>query len=161
MDCTQYLKVSDLDGEGKCEDAYRLLLKLAAGRDPLALLELSSRNFSTNGYTPPVFALPPDIEKSKSLAREGEQVLLDLAAKQDGEAMRILGNLYLGHFSPHHKSYETAKDWLHKSFDAGCHFAANDLSVFYSGIDMEKAKYWRQQAVQHGCCVIGPWQSEG
>lgn len=164
MDCTRFLKVSELDSEGKCEDAYRLLLQLATERDPLALLELSCRNFSTNGFSPPVFPLPPDIEKSKSFAREGEQVLLDLAAEKDGEAMRTLGNIFLGLTLPHHPDFaeyldrQKAKEWLLKAFEAGCYFAANDLA-FYFGENIEEAKFWRGQAVQHGCCVISPLEA--
>jgi hypothetical protein len=44
--------------------------------------------------------------------------------------------------------------WLLKAFEAKCYFAANDLATFYQGSDLEKAKYYYQQAEHHDSRVI-------
>lgn len=160
MDTESYLEVSNLDRAGKREEAFKLLLKLADERHPLALVELSSRYFSTEGYSPPVYPLEPDREKSETLAKEGERELRRLAEAQDGEAMRMLGYLHLSLLCPFPKNVDEAKRWLHRAYEAGCYFAANDLHTYYLGSDMEKARYWYREAEKHNCRVVFNEQCE-
>src|SRR5688500_9504171 len=96
MDTERYLKVFDLERDGKLEDGYRLLVSLASEKHPLALVELGTRHISTEGQSPPVLSLPPDPQKGKELIEEGKLALEELASKGDGEAMRMLAYLYLG-----------------------------------------------------------------
>lgn len=37
---------------------------------------------------------------------------------------------------------------------AKCYCAANELATFYVGSDLEKAKFWYQEAERHNCRVI-------
>ena len=140
MNTESYLEVSNLDKLGKHREAFELLVRLADERHPLALLELSSRYLTTEGYSPPVFPLEPDHEKSDSLAKEGEIELRRLADSQDGEAMRMLGYLHLGQLCPYTKNITEAERWFHRAYKAGCYFAANDLHTFYLGSDIEKGE---------------------
>lgn len=155
MDNDQYNLVFDLEREGKKEEALKLLQRLADEDHPMALLELSMRYFSTDGYTNPVFPLEPDNVKSEELSKRGKEKLEELAESGDGEAMRILAYIYLGLIGvDFKKSANLGEEWLLKAYKANCYFAANDLACFYQGSDLEKAKFYYQEAERHGCRVI-------
>ena len=161
MDNEQYNSVSNLEWNGKVEEGFRLLERLAKEEHPMALLDLSARYWSIEGYAHPVFPLEPDHAKSEELAKRAKKKLEEMAKKKDGEAMRMLAYTYLGHWGPYlEKSIEQAEQWLLEAYDAGCHFAANDLSHFYANSDVEKAKYWYQEAEKHNCRVIYHEQCE-
>ena len=71
------------------------------------------------------------------------------------EVMRMLASIYLGHWHPvHEKSVENAEKLLLKAYAANCYFAANDLAIFYIGSDLDKAKFWYQEAERHNCRLI-------
>lgn len=149
------MDVLDLEQAGEKERAWQLLNLLAVEEDPLALLDLATRYFSTEGFTYPVHPVEPDRNKSDELATKGKEILERRAEAGDGDAMRILACTYLGHWHPIHEvSIKKAEYWLLKAFDAGCYFAANDLAPFYQEQDIEKAKYWYRMAERHNCRVI-------
>ena len=155
MDNDQYNLVFELEREGKKVEALQLLQHLADEDHPMALLELSMRYFSTDGYTSPVLPLEPDNVKSDELSKRGKEKLEELAEAGDGEAMRILAYTYLGLIGiDFEKSVELGEKWLLKAYEANCYFAANDLASFYQGSDLEKAKHYYQEAERHGCRVI-------
>lgn len=161
MDNEQYNSVSDLERDGKTEEGFRLLERLAQEEHPVALLDLSARYWSIEGYAHPVFSLKPDHAKSEELAKRAKKKLEEMVQDKDGEAMRMLAYTYLGHWGPYlEKSIEQAEQWLLKAYEAGCYFAANDLSSFYVNSDLEKAKYWYQEAERHNCRVIYHEQCE-
>jgi hypothetical protein len=69
--------------------------------------------------------------------------------------MRMLASTYFGHWHPiHEKSVDEGERWLLRAYEAKCYFAANDLATFYQGSDVEKAKFYYQEAERHGCRVI-------
>lgn len=103
----------------------------------------------------PVEEIPTDKKKSEELAVMAKEQLEQLSATGDGEAMRMLASIYFGHWHPvHEKSIEKAEKLLLKAYEANCYFAANDLATFYLGRDIEKAKFWYQEAEWHHCRVI-------
>lgn len=155
MDSSEYFRVSGMERSGKTEEGFRLLVKLAEADDPLALLDLSARYFSIEGYAYPVKEIEPDEVKSEELAVKAKNRLLELAHSGDGDAMRMLASTYFGHWHPiHEKSIKEAEKWLLRAFEANCYFAANDLATFYQGSDIEKANYYYQEAERHNCRVI-------
>ena len=155
MDSSEYFKVSEMERSGKTEEGFLLLEKLAEEDDPLALLDLSARYYSTEGFAYPLKRIRPDERKSEELAIKAKNRLTELANMGDGEAMRMLASIYLGHWHPvHRRSVEEAEKWLVRAYDAGCRVAANDLATFYQGSDIEKAKFYFQEAERHGCRVI-------
>lgn len=154
MDSERYLKVSELERAGKLEEGLSLLKVLANENDPLALIELGSRHISTDGYSPPVLPVANDPEKGKELIERGKRVLEEWASKGDGEAMRMLGYYYLGHLCLCERNIEEAETQLLQAFQAGCHFAANDLHTFYLGSDTEKSRHYYKEAERHKCRVV-------
>jgi TPR repeat protein len=161
MDNEQYNSISDLERNGKVEEGFRLLERLAEEEHPMALLDLSARYWSIEGYAHPAFPLEPNHEISKKLAIRAKNILEKMVKENDGEAMRMLAYTYLGHWRPClEKSIEQAEQLLLKAYGAGCYFAANDLSSFYVNSDLEQAKYWYQKADRHNCRVIYHEQCE-
>lgn len=78
-----------------------------------------------------------------------------MALTNDGEAMRMLAYCYFGHWGPYlEKNIEQAEKWLLKAYLAKCYASANDLATFYQDSDIEKAKYYYQEAEKHDCRVI-------
>jgi hypothetical protein len=155
MDSTQYFDVLELERSGRTEEGFLQLARLAEEGDPLALLDLSSRYYSTEGFAPPVKKIKRDEKKSEQFALIAEKRLLKIANSGDGEAMRMLANTYLGHWHPVlKKPHEIAESWLLKAYEANCYLAANDLATFYQYRDIEKAKHYYQEAECHGCRVI-------
>ena len=155
MDTSEYFKATEMERSGDTEEGFLFLERLSKKADPLALLDLSMRYLSTEGYANPVKEIEPDEKKSEELAKEANSRLNELANNGDGEAMRMLANIYLGHWHPSlKKSIKEAEKMLLDAFEANCHFAANDLATFYQGSDIEKAKFYYQEAERHGCRVI-------
>ncbi|MBE9489638.1 MAG: sel1 repeat family protein [Bacteroidetes bacterium] len=155
MNNEEYDKITEFERNGKPKEAFDLLKKLCDEGHPMAMLELSMRYYSTEGYVHPVFKIEKDLKLSEELASKGKSKLEELSSLGDGEAMRMLAYTYFQHLSPYlEKSFEKAEMWLLKAFESGCFFAANDLSTFYVNSDLEKAKYWYAQADKHQCRVI-------
>lgn len=155
MDMEEYNKVSELERKGEIEKGFTLLQNLANDGHPLALLELGLRFYSTEGYVHPVKSLESNLKECEELLKKGKQGLEKEASLNDGEAMRMLAYTYLGFFSNYlEHDLEKAEEWLLKSYEAGCYFAANDLSTYYLGTDLAKAKFWYQEADKHNCRVI-------
>lgn len=155
MDNDEYFNVLDMERSGEIEEGFLQLEKLAEDGHPLALLDLSARYFSTEGFAYPVKRIDTDEKKSEELAVKAKDRLVELANAGDGEAMRMLASTYLGHWHPvHKKSVMQAEKWLIQAYNAGCYFAANDLATFYQGSDIERAKFYYKEAERHGCRVI-------
>ncbi len=155
MNSEQYFHALDLERAGNTQEGIALLLKLANEGDPLALLDMSNRYFSTEGYTYQVADIKPDEKKSENCAILAKERLIALAEVGDGEAMRMLALTYLGHWHPIlEKSIDKAEKLLLKAFDTKCYFAANDLALFYIGSDIKKAKFYYQEAERNNCRVI-------
>jgi len=134
------------------DEAFELLSKLAGNDDPLATIELGTRYLEADWEG--VKILDSDIEKARKLMDQGQTLLQSLANDGDAEAMRMLGYTYLGLLGVFDKSLSLGEEWLVRSFEAGCHFAANDLCTFYQGSDIEKAKYYYSEAERKGCRVV-------
>jgi hypothetical protein len=155
MNNTKYFEALELERSGKIEEGFLLLEQLSSEGDPLALLDLSARYFSVEGFAFTVKQIPPNLEKSEELAIKAKNRLIELANIGDGEAMRMLANTYLGHWHPVlEKSIEKAEEWLLLAYKEKCYFAANDLATFYQSINIEKAKFYYKEAERHGCRVI-------
>lgn len=155
MNDAEYFDVFDLESSGKTEEGFLLLERLAEEGNYLALLDLSARYFSTEGYAFPVKAILSDEKKSEELALKAEKRLLELATAGDGEAMRMLANTYLGHWHPVlKKSVELAETWLLRAYEVEHYEAANDLAVFYLERDIDRAKFYYREAELHSCKVI-------
>ncbi len=155
LDNKEFNKILGLERKGFKEEAYDLLLHLVQENHPLALLELSSRYISTDGYTHKIFELTQDLELSKKLALKAKSALEDLSNLGDGEALRMLAYTYLGFHGPYHdKCVEKAEKLLLESYNAGCLVSANDLTTLYVWSDIEKAGYWYNIAEKHGVRVI-------
>lgn len=154
MNTEEFDKVNALDRDGLHQEAFDLLTSLGEKNDPIALFELSARYFSSDGQWPEILKIDRDLEKSKILAERGRIELEKLANDNDGEAMRMLGYLFIGHLCPYPKNTDKAENLLLQSVSAGCHFAANDLATYYQGSDIEKAKYWYKYAEDKGCRVV-------
>lgn len=163
MDNQAYWKVSELEKEGQTKEALTLLVKLADNKHPLALLELSIRYLSTEGYINPVEKIESDEDKSNSLALEAHNQLIKLSNEGDGEAMRVLATTYLNHWHPFipEKDINKAEQWLLKSYETGHYFAANDLAILCISKDINEAKYWYKEADKHNCRVIYDPKLEG
>ena len=147
--------VHELDCAGKTAEAFSLLQKLANDSDPFALLELSMRYASTDGYVVPVEPMEQDLAKSQSLAILSKKKFEEYASKGDGEAMRMLANFYMGLWHPvFEKSCEKAEKLLLEAISVGHYFAANDLATYYQGSSIDKAKYYYQLAEEHNCRVV-------
>ena len=155
MDNEKFNKISSLEEIGLKEEAHEILLELVNQNHPMALLELSSRYFSTEGYVNDVFPLEKNLELSKKLAIQAKSELEALTKLGDGEAMRMLAYTYQGHHGHYHeKNIEKAEKLFLASYDAGCFFSANELSSFYVSTNIEKAGYWYQLAEEHNVRVI-------
>ncbi len=154
MDSTAYLSVFELEKKGASEEAYKLLVKLANENDPLATIELGLRYLEADWDGLGIKKLNPDPEKAKTLQNKGRKLLQDMAEKGDAEAMRMFGYTYLQLLGNFEKSIKLGEKWLVKSFESGCYFASNDLATFYQGSDIDKAKFYYQEAERHGCRVI-------
>lgn len=155
MDSGEYLRISEMERSGQTEEGFRLLERLAREGNPLALLDLAARFYSTEGYAYPVKQIESDERRSEELAIKAKNRLLDLANAGDGEAMRMLASTYFAHWHPiHERSLDEGEKWLLRAYEANCYFAANDLATFYFGSDVEKAKFYYQEAERHGCRVI-------
>ncbi len=155
MNNEEYWLITELERKGEAKKAFQLLVRLADEEHPMVLLDLSSRYYSIEGYVNPVYPLDSDREKSKSLAKLGKKSLERMVLLNDGEAMRMLAYCYFGHWGPYlEKNIEQAEKWLLKSYKAECYAAANDLATFYQGSDIEKAKFYYQEAEKHDCRVI-------
>ena len=155
MNNEEYNKIFELELNGKPEEAFLLLESLASQGHPMALMDLSMRYYSIDGHTHPVFPLEPDIEKSKELEQKAKSKCEELASNNDGEAMRILAYFYLGLWGLNEeRNIELGEELLLKAYEANCFFAANDLATFYQGSNIEKAKFYYQEAERHNCRVI-------
>ena len=104
MDTLKFTEVFELERDGKREEAFELLEKLTKERDAMALIELGCRYHSIDGQEPEPMAVEPDEAKSKRFLKEGKAILEDLAQNGDGEAMRMLGYVYLGLLGIYEKS---------------------------------------------------------
>ncbi len=155
MNNEAYFKILDLERSGGSKEALKLLLQLAEENHPMALLDLSIRYLSVEGFAYPVEHIEPDAEKSEKLALKAKGLIETASNNGDGEAMRMLASFYMGHWHPiYEKSNLMAEQLLLKSIEAGCYFAANELATFYLSKDIEKAKYYYQMASNHDCRVI-------
>jgi len=155
MDKEIFNKVFTLEQIGSKKEAHELLLKLVGESHPMALLELSSRYFSTQGYVNEVFQLEQNLELSEKLATQAKLELETLTKLGDGEAMRMLAYCYLGYHGHYHeRNIKTAEKLLLASYDAGCFFSANELASFYVSSDIEKAAYWYNLAEIHNERVV-------
>ncbi|MBN4082033.1 MAG: hypothetical protein COC05_06680 [Gammaproteobacteria bacterium] len=155
MDTNEYFKAIEMERSGNSEEGFLLLEKLSNEGDPLALLDLSMRYISIEGYASLVKHIEPNEIKSEELAIKAENRLSELASDGDGEAMRMLANIYLGHWhSVQKKSIVEAEKMLLRAFEANCYFAANDLATFYQGSDIKKEKFYYQEAERHGCRIV-------
>jgi len=155
MNTEAYYKVMEIERAGETAKALTMLEKLAQNRDPLALLDLSARYYSIDGYAYPVEPIKPDHKKSKEFFFKAKERFEELTKEGSGEAMRMLASIYFGHWGPYiEKSYEKAEQYLLNAIEAKCFFAANDLATFYQGSDLEKAKYYYKMAEKHNCRVI-------
>ncbi len=154
MNTENIRQVYVLDKEGKPQEAFDLICALAQENDPLALFELSTRYFPLQERPPEMLSIEQDEQKSKTYAISGKAELQKLADNNDGEAMRMLAYLYLGHLCPYPRDLKEAENWLLKSIDAGSDVAANDLAIFYQNTNIEKARYWYQYAQEKGCRLI-------
>ncbi len=155
MDNEEYFEISDLEQSGKTKEGFALLMKLVSENHPMALLDMSGRYYSTEGFVYPVEDVPVDMKKSEELAVQAKKAFEKLAKKGDGEAKRMLASIYLGHWHPiHEKSLEKAEELLLEAYKVKRYFAANDLAIFYLGSDIEKAKFWYKEAERHDCRVI-------
>ena len=83
MDNEQYNSVSDLERDGKVEEGFRLLERLAEEEHPMALLDLSARYWSIEGHANPVMPLEPDHAKSEELAKQAKNKLEEMAKSND------------------------------------------------------------------------------
>lgn len=150
-----YLTILEIERAGETSKALSMLKQLAKEGDALALLDLSARYYSIEGYAYPVEAIETDHKKSEELAVKAKGKLEKLSNEGSGEAMRMLASTYLGHWNPIlEKSFEKAESYLLKAIEAKCFFAANDLATYYQGSNIEKAKYYYQMAEKHNCRVI-------
>ena len=154
MQYDSHLKVFDLEKEGKSREGFELLEELAEGNHPLALIELGTRYLSGVKYDLTEFGLEKDDAKARNLIEKGKNVLKKLADNGDGEAMRMLGYLYLGLLTDYEKSEEKGESYLLKSYESGCYVAANDLHSLYLHKDKEKSKHYYDEATRHGCRVV-------
>jgi len=155
MNNEEYFNISELEQAGKIKEGFALLTRLVDEKHPLALLDMSCRCYSTEGFSYPIQAIPTDVKKSEEYAVQAKEELEKLSATGDGEAKRMLAYTYLGHWHPvHEKSIEKAEQLFLEAYEAKCYFAANELATFYVGSDLEKAKFWYQEAERHNCRVI-------
>ena len=155
MDNEIFNRISTLEQAGSKKEAHELLLELADENHPMALLELSSRYFSTEGYVNEVFPLEQNLELSEKLATQAKLELEALTKLGDGEAMRMLAYCYLGYHGHYYeRNIQKAERLLLASYDAGCFFSANELASFYVGSDIEKAGYWYNLAETHNERVV-------
>ena len=154
MDYEEYSQIFELERNGKAEEAYQLLERLADQGHPLALMDLSMRYYSTDGFVYPIFPLEPDKKKSKELEQIAKKKCEELASVHDGEALRMLGYYYLGLWVlAEEKDLDLGEKYLLEAYEANCYFAANDLATFYQGSDIEKAKFYYKEAERHKCRV--------
>lgn len=155
MDNAEFFEIFDLEKAGKSEEAFHLLEKLADLGHPMAILELAMRYFSIEGYVHPVYPIEQDEELSSSLEKRAKEKCEELAALNDGDAMRMLGNYYLGLWGlGKEKNLKLGEKWLVDAYECGCFFAANDLATFYQSSDLHKARYYYQEVTRHSCRVI-------
>jgi len=87
-----------------------------------------------------------DEKRCKEYYKKVFEVSNDLASEGDGDAMRILAQLYLTGDGCE-KNYEQALFWYKSSFKSGVISSANELILFYSDenslfYDIELAKYY-------------------
>ncbi len=154
MDTLRITEVYELERDGKRHEAFELLEQLVRDRDPMALIELGCRYYSVDGQEPEPLAIEPDEKKSKKYLAEGKLELEELALSGDAEAMRMLGYVYLGLLGIYERSISKGEEYLLASFESGCKFAANDLATFYQGSDIERAKFYYQEAERNNCRVV-------
>lgn len=155
MNIDEFFKVSELESAGKPEEAFALLCHLSDDEHPLAVLELSMRYISTEGFVNNVVQLEPDDELARSMAIRAKILLEKHSLLGDGEASRMLAYTYLGHCGPHFViDRELALKLLEQSYAQGQYCAANDLAVYFLYKDISKAKYWYWLAEEHGCRVV-------
>jgi len=155
MDNEEFNKIFNLEREGSIEEAHKLLLQLVEEKHPMALLELSMRSFSMEGYAHEVHLVETNLELSKELAEKAKIELEILSENGDGEAMRMLAYNYFGYHGHHfEKNVEKAEELLLASYGAGCVFAANELATLYASSDVEKASYWYKLAEIHKVRVV-------
>jgi len=155
MKTDEYYKIMEIERAGETAEALALLKRLAKKGDALALLDLSTRYYSTEGYVYPVEQIEPDHAYSEELFFKAKESLEELTADGSGEAMRMLANIYLGAWGPYiERSIEKAENLLLESIEANHFFSANELASMYIGRDAEKAKYYYQMAKEHDCLVI-------
>lgn len=155
MNNEEYFNIFELEQAGKIKEGFALLTRLVDEKHPLALLDMSCRCYSTEGFVYPIQEIPTDVKKSEEYAVQAKEELEKLSSAGDGEAKRMLAEMYLGHWHPvHEKSIEKAEQLFLEAYEAKCYFAANELALFYRGWNLEKAKFWYQEAERHNCRVI-------
>lgn len=159
MESERYIAALHLELEGRIAEAGALLGALAAEHHPLALIELGFRHLVEPSSDDEHFCPGKDEVKSAELVEAGKRGLLAFAEEGDGEAMRMLGYLQLNLLGPYGASLteaalSEAESWFHRSFEAGCHFSANELFTFYRGRDDAKARHWLAQARKYDCLVV-------
>ncbi|MCG8669965.1 MAG: hypothetical protein MI867_11170 [Pseudomonadales bacterium] len=151
----KFQKVFELEEHNEFENAFALLSELAGKGYGLALLEMASRYHSPESYAKDIYPKSPDKRLSEEYASKAFKALHNESLIGNGESMRMLAYTYLGLSLPfYEKDLSVGEDLLLKAFEAGCYVAANDLSTFYLGKDIEKAKFWYKQADIHNCRVI-------
>ncbi|MDP3840241.1 MAG: hypothetical protein Q8Q54_15080, partial [Methylococcales bacterium] len=84
MNNEEYFNISELEQAGKTKEGFALLARLVDEKHPLALLDISCRCYST------------DIKKSEEYAVQAKEELEKLSSDGDGEAKRMLAEIYLG-----------------------------------------------------------------
>ena len=155
MNTDEYYKIMEIERSGETAEALVMLKNLANKGDALALLDLSTRYYSIEGYAYPIEHIEPDHVYSEKLFFKAKESFEKLAADGSGEAMRMLANIYLGAWGPYiERSIENAETLLLKSIEANHFFSANELATLYLGNDIKKAKYYYQMAKEHNCLVI-------
>ena len=148
------LDATALEREGRLVEAHQLLTELASQGDAMALIELGGRHITTTGRWPPVLPIEPNADVAASLIEKGRVALESLAAHGDGEAMRMLAYLFLGKLCAYTLDEAKAEQCLLDAFAAGCHFAANDLHMFYVDKNEAKARFYYDEASRLGCKAV-------
>jgi TPR repeat protein len=154
MNLHRALEVTRLERDGDAAAADRMLRDLASDGDAMALIELGARHFAAVNRWPSAQNVEPNPELGAQLITRGRTALEALASSGDAEAMRMLGYVYLGKLAPHPQDEVKAEQYLLNAFAAGCHFAANDLHMFYVDRDEAKARYYYEEASRLGCKAV-------
>ena len=154
MDTSGYVNVLELEQQHRVPEAGALLRRLVASNDPLALIEFGTRCRLEPNEAPQMYMPGKNAAAADECITKGIRILQSMADSDDGEAMRHLAYVLLGHYGLEYRDIDLAEHWLLKAFSAGHFFAANDLISFYQESDTTKAKHWYAEAERHGCRVV-------